>query len=252
MLLIVGLGYPYWGSDQTVLPDANTVSVFLAIGYISWILVTSFFYLLGYVATVRGSVLALNGASQVTFADLWQAGLTYFWRAAGLFLLLILIYLILFLPMILITVLTAGIGIFCLFPFMLIFGFSSYAITNLCLAVLTNADGGLTATLKNVWSLLRQHIWKIVLAAVLLMVVQMLATSIIYMPLMALQLLALPWFSGSLTGSEPDVRSIFQLMSAIMILIMPFFMAMQTLILTHGQIAWVLVYRNLFLHTNPK
>jgi len=252
MFFIIWLSFsPRW-INQELFPGNNTIGVILFIGYIGWMLVTSLFYLLGYVATVRGSVLVFNGVAQVTFANLWQAGLTYFWRAAGLFLLLILVYLCAFLPIFLITILTAGIGMFCVFPFMLIFGVSSYAFINLSLAALTSDVGGLVAVLKNVWGVLQQHSWKIVLAVMLLMVIQMLVTSIMYAPIMALQLFALPWFSGSLTGSEPDVRGMFQVMGMIMLLIMPFFIAMQTLIQTYDQIAWVLVYRNLFPNHEPE
>ncbi len=84
------------------------------------ILIISFaFYALGMMGRIgilKGVYKVEGGAPSLMFAELWSESMPYFWRFFGMNLLVGLAFLVIFLPIILLGVATAGIGFVCLIP----------------------------------------------------------------------------------------------------------------------------------------
>jgi hypothetical protein len=86
---------------------------------IALVLLSFAFYALGMMGRIgilKGVYKVEDGASSLIFAELWSESMPYFWRFFGLNFLVGLAFLLIFLPFVLIGVLTAGIGFACLIP----------------------------------------------------------------------------------------------------------------------------------------
>ena len=92
--------------------------IILAIG-IAIILLSFVFYALGMmgrVGLIKGTYKAENGAERLSFGEIWAESMPYFWRIFGLNFLIGLAFFIILVPLIVLGVVTAGIGFVCLLP----------------------------------------------------------------------------------------------------------------------------------------
>jgi hypothetical protein len=84
------------------------------------ILIISFvFYALGMmgrIGIIKGVQKVENGAEALRFGELWSESMPYFWRFFGLNFLLGLAFAIIIIPLVLVGVLTAGVGFVCILP----------------------------------------------------------------------------------------------------------------------------------------
>ncbi len=72
--------------------------------------------MIGRVGMIKGTSLAEKGAESISFGEVWSESLPYFWRIFGLNFLIGLAFFILFIPLILLGLVTAGVGFVCLLP----------------------------------------------------------------------------------------------------------------------------------------
>ncbi len=79
-----------------------------------------FLGMMGRVALIRGVAQADKGAESLSFAELWAESMPFFWRVFGLNFLIGLAFLVLFIPLVLFGIVTAGIGFLCLIPLLCI------------------------------------------------------------------------------------------------------------------------------------
>jgi hypothetical protein len=97
--------------------------IFIVIGIVI-ILLSFIFYALGImgrIGLIQGVFKAEKGAEDLTFAELWSESMPYFWRIFGLNFLIGLAVFVLIVPLVLIGVLTAGVGFLCILPLICIF-----------------------------------------------------------------------------------------------------------------------------------
>jgi hypothetical protein len=83
------------------------------------ILIALFFYaigMIGRIGLIKGTSHSEKGAERISFGELWSECLPYFWRIFGLNFLIGLVIFAIFVPLILLGVVTAGIGFVCLLP----------------------------------------------------------------------------------------------------------------------------------------
>jgi hypothetical protein len=79
-----------------------------------------FLGMMGRVALIRGVAQADKGAESLSFGELWAESMPFFWRVFGLNFLIGLAFLVLFIPLVLFGIVTAGIGFLCLIPLLCI------------------------------------------------------------------------------------------------------------------------------------
>ncbi len=65
---------------------------------------------------IRGTLQAEEGAERLSFGELFRGSMPFFWRVFGLTFLIGLIFMLLFVPLMLFGMITAGIGFLCLLP----------------------------------------------------------------------------------------------------------------------------------------
>ena len=79
-----------------------------------------FLGMMGRIALIRGVAQADKGAESLSFGELWAESMPFFWRVFGLNFLIGLAFLVLFIPLVLFGIVTAGIGFLCLIPLLCI------------------------------------------------------------------------------------------------------------------------------------
>jgi hypothetical protein len=94
------------------------VIVLIILGVILLVLLSIFLGTIGRIGLIRGTLQAEEGAERLSFGELFRGSMPFFWRVFGLTFLIGLISTLLFLPLILFGVLTAGIGFLCMLPLM--------------------------------------------------------------------------------------------------------------------------------------
>lgn len=92
--------------------------IFIVIGLVVLLLMILGIFLgtIGRIGLIKGSYQAEQGAENLAFGELFTASLPYFWRVFGLSFLVGLAFLVILLPLILLGILTAGVGFLCLLP----------------------------------------------------------------------------------------------------------------------------------------
>lgn len=79
-----------------------------------------FLGMMGRIALIKGVSQADKGAESLSFGELWAESMPFFWRVFGLNFLIGLAFLVLFIPLVLFGIVTAGIGFLCLIPLLCI------------------------------------------------------------------------------------------------------------------------------------
>ena len=79
-----------------------------------------FLGMMGRIALIRGVAQADKDAESLSFGELWAESMPLFWRVFGLNFLIGLAFLVLFIPLVLFGIVTAGIGFLCLIPLLCI------------------------------------------------------------------------------------------------------------------------------------
>lgn len=79
-----------------------------------------FLGMMGRIALIRGVAQADKDAESLSFGELWAESMPFFWRVFGLNFLIGLAFLVLFIPLVLFGIVTAGIGFLCLIPLLCI------------------------------------------------------------------------------------------------------------------------------------
>ena len=79
-----------------------------------------FLGMMGRIALIKGVSQADKGAESLSFGELWAESMPFFWRVFGLNFLIGLAFLVLFIPLVIFGIVTAGIGFLCLIPLLCI------------------------------------------------------------------------------------------------------------------------------------
>lgn len=97
---------------------AQYMLIIIAVCAVIALLTLIFFALgmMGRIGMLKGVYKVENGAASLSFAELWSESMPYFWCFAGLNFLVGLVFFIIILPVIVIAIATAGIGLACLLP----------------------------------------------------------------------------------------------------------------------------------------
>ncbi|MBU0510887.1 MAG: hypothetical protein KJ638_04185 [Chloroflexi bacterium] len=178
---------------------------------ILWFIMTAL-STIGRVGLIQGTVKAEEGAETLTFGELFKSGKPFFWRILGLNLLLgfaiFLIIMLLMLPLIGVTVLTMGIGIMCLIPFICILvpamWLAGVIIEQANIAVVVE-DLGIMDGLKRGWTVCRENIGNMIVMALILVLGGGIVGMIIALPLI---LIIVPVMIGVVGGLVAESEAI--------------------------------------------
>jgi hypothetical protein len=208
----------------------------------------------GRVGLIRGTTKAEQGASKLTFSELWREGLAYFWRVFGLNLLIGLIIIVALVVLaflgVILSIGTLGIFLICLIPLLCliipIMGLVGIIIEQANVAlVVENLD--ILAAIKRGWQVFIENIVSMIVMGIILVVgVGIIGFLIIGLPLLAV---ATPAALGIATGVLVNIRNGVILSTVLFLIYLPFLLVFSGILRAYTQSAWTLTF--LRLTTNP-
>ena len=227
---------------------SNLAILIFFLVYFTFIAGSIFLSALSFAGTMKGALMAQERTAPLTFSELWEASLPYFWRMLGVMFsvgfLLMLIYMVPMILMVLVGALTAGIGFLCVFPlliFLIPLGIVGYLMLSLSMAALVAEDGNVVETLQRAWNVMKSKFWPLVLMTVILYFIQMGIGMIIAIPMNMLQFaFIIPMQNGN---TDPD--AIFRYLGIFFAIFMPLTALMQGFALTYVNSAWMLSYKEI-------
>jgi hypothetical protein len=130
---------------------------------------------IGRIGLIQGTVESEEGAEKLTFGGLFNNGKPFFWRILGLNLLIsfagIALAMVLIIPLVLLTVVTFGVGLLCLLPLICLLvpvGWLIQVIIQQANIALVVEDLGIFAALQRGWDVFRENWGNLIVMALIL------------------------------------------------------------------------------------
>jgi hypothetical protein len=204
----------------------------------------------GRVGLIRGTLKAEQGASKLTFRELWHEGLTYFWRVFGLNLLIGLIILLGMLILgflaLILSIGTLGIFLICLLPLFCllipIWWLVSILIEQANVAlVVENLD--IIEAIKKGWQVFINNLGNMIVMGLILVIgITLIGGIIIGLPLLVI---AAPAALAINTGILVNIRNGLLLSTVLFLIYLPFLLFFSGLLRGYTESAWTLTYLRL-------
>ncbi len=232
-------------------PGEVTLLIILAIAIIVVLVVVAVVLgAIGRVGLIRGTLKAEQGASKLTFSELWREGLAFFWRVFGLNLLIALIVgfsVFILAPLgVILSIGTLGIILICLIPLLCLLIPLAWLVgilieqANVALVV-ENVD--IIEAIKRGWQVFIDHIGSmIVMGLILIIGVSVIGGLIIGLPLIAI---AAPAALGITTGVFENARTGILISIVLFLIYLPFLLVFSGILRGYTQSAWTLTYLRL-------
>ena len=152
------------------------------------VLISIFLGTIGRIGLIRGTYQAETGTERLNFGELFSGSTPYFWRVFGLSLIIFLIAILIFVPLALFGVLTAGIGLICVLPLICILIPLLWALS----VVIEQANAaividnlGIGDGLRKGWDIVRANVGPIILLALIIFIGSGVIGFIIAIPIIA-------------------------------------------------------------------
>jgi hypothetical protein len=152
------------------------------------VIISIFLGTIGRIGLIRGTYQAETGADRLNFGELFSGSMPYFWRVFGLSFIIFLIALLVFVPLALFGVLTAGIGFICALPLICILIPVLWALS----VVIEQANAaividnlGIGDGLRKAWELARANVGPIILLALIVFIGSGIVGFIVAIPIIA-------------------------------------------------------------------
>ncbi len=191
----------------------------------------------------------VDSGADMTFAEAFRLGLTYFWRLLGVQILIaIAIIILVFLGIgvaLLFTVFTFGLGLLCLLPLLLLLipvaiAFGIYTTLVKVAIVVDKLD--VFSSFQKAWDVVRENPGPVIVIGLILVVGGGLAGFILALPLVVV---AAPAIVGIALQSEGAVVTGLGLAALCFVLYLPVLIVLNGVLATYINGAWTLTYRRL-------
>jgi hypothetical protein len=149
--------------------------IIIALG-VALVLLSLVFYalgMLGRIGLIKGTFKAEGGAESLSFGELWSESMPYFWRIFGLNFLLGLTIFILIVPIVILGILTAGVGFVCFLPLICILVPLSWAlmiVLEQAQAAIVIEELGMMDGLRRGWQIAKSNIGAMIVMALILFI----------------------------------------------------------------------------------
>ena len=230
-------------SGERMMDDSVFILVFIAAFILFMVILYPVSALLNGALTV-GVVRAESSDEKFSFVELIRESYPFFWRVLGTMLLFVggfmLVMLAFFVVMIIFSVVTFGLGMFCMMPFtflqypaMLIW----YIWMEQSLTAVVVDNMGVMDAARQSWGLLRKNLWVYILFGVVLYFGLSMITAILMMPMM------IPFFFLPFALESADFGRIMLVIAGLgMLVFAPLFSVFQGGIMTLMKSGWVITY----------
>jgi len=142
---------------------------------------------IGRIGLIKGTYKAEQEEPEtLVFGELFSNSMPYFWRVFGLYFLIALGFLLLFMPLAIFGVLTAGIGFLCLLPFICLLipiAWVVYVITEQAIRAIVLEDLGIFDGLGRAWEIVRSNVGPLLIMSLILGIISFLTGLVIALPI---------------------------------------------------------------------
>ena len=220
--------------------------IFIVIGLVVLLIIVISIFLgfIGRIGLIKGAYEAEMGAETLVFGELFSASMPYFWRVFGLSFLIGLAFLVLFIPIVLVGVLSAGVGFLCLLPLICIL-IPVAIVVNIVIEQANRAivleDLNIFDGLKRGWEVARSNIGPILIMAAILFGIGLVLGVIIALPII---LVVFPTAFAFFMGEAESLTPIYIALACIC-LYAPISWLLNGVLITYTQNAWTLTYLQL-------
>lgn len=220
--------------------------IFIVIGLFGLLLILLNIFLgtVGRIGLIKGSHAAELGAESLAFGELFSASMPYFWRVFGLSFLIGLGFLVLLLPMILIGILTGGVGFLCLLPLICLLipvGIAVSIILEQANRAIVLEDMGMLAGLKRGWEVSKANVGPVLVMALILFGISFVLGIIIALPII---IIIFPAVFAFALGEGQSFTPLY-IAGALFCLYAPVSLVLNGILSTFTQSAWTLTYMRL-------
>jgi hypothetical protein len=220
--------------------------IFIVIGlaFLILILITIFLGTIGKIGLIQGSYQAETGAERLVLGELFSASMPYFWRVFGLSFLIGLAFLLLFIPLILLGVITAGVALLCLLPLICLLipvGFAVGIIIEQANRAIVLEDLGIFDGLKRSWEISRANIGPLIVMGLILFGITLVLGIVIALPIF---IVVFPTIFAFALGEGQSFSPLYIALACIC-LYAPVSWVLNGILTTFTQSAWTLTYMRL-------
>jgi hypothetical protein len=223
---------------------------------LAFIVLAIIFYIIhtfGAIGLIKGAVEADDGATSLSFGNLWSQSLPYFWRVFFLNILVGLAILaaglVLMVPIILLGVATLGIGLLCILPFLCLLIPAAWFV-QIIIQQATNAivieNLGIFAGLSRGWNVAIKNIGPMIVMGLVLLVGGAIIGFLLSLPVF---LIFVPPLIGYMTGGQNMILGSLLVSAIIFIVYLPFLLVGTGILRSYTSTAWTLTFRRL---TTPR
>jgi hypothetical protein len=205
---------------------------------------------IGRVGLIRGTQLGDQNVEHLTFSELFNESMRYFWRVLGLNLLvgivLFVIYGILVIAYIVVGVATLGFGFVCLLPFICLLiplGWLIQVVLEQANVALVVENTGIMDGIQRGWDVVRKNLGPIILMALILILgVSLIGGAIIALPFGAI---ILPALGGVAIGGKTAINSGLVIAGLCLVAYIPVLLILSGILRAYTSTAWTLTYLRL-------
>lgn len=206
--------------------------------------------MIGRSGMIKGTAMAEKGAESISFGEVWSESLPYFWRIFGLNFLVGLAFFVLIIPLVLLGVVTAGVGFVCLLPILCLLvpiGWVIAVIVEQAQVAIVLEDLSMLDGFKRGWEIVKTNPIPMVVMALILGIGGAIIGVIVSIPLV---LAILPVIIGM--NSLRESMTPLYIALACCLAYMPVLILFNGVLTAYIQSAWALTYMKLSQPAQPK
>jgi hypothetical protein len=200
---------------------------------------------IGRIGLIRGTFQADQGAERLAFNELFRGGLPYFWRVFGLTFLVGLAFLIVFLPLILFGVVTAGVGFLCLLPLLCVLALVASAVgilVQLATAAMVIEDLSLVQGPRRAWEVASRKVGAILIIWIVTGLIGLVVGFVIALPVL---LIVIPATVGYFATGQGISSAFLVAAGACLTIYLPVLVVASGVLTAYIESAWTLTFLRL-------
>jgi hypothetical protein len=214
----------------------------VAVGFLILALII-FLSTIGKIGIIRGVSQVEQGGQvgKLRFGELFRASTPYFWRVFGIYLLVVLAF-ILVVIVLAVPLVISVVGIFCLICLVPLVSFLIMVVLELAANAIVVEDLGAIDGLKRGWGLLRTKFGPVFAMWLILLVIGLIIGFILALPFL---LMAVPWIIGSSVYGSNPFESAWAIFLACACLYLPVLLVLNGILQSYTGSAWTLTFLRL-------
>ncbi|MFN2118852.1 MAG: hypothetical protein ACK2T0_00485 [Anaerolineales bacterium] len=200
---------------------------------------------MGRIGLIRGTFEADQGAERLAFKELFRGGLPYFWRVFGLTFLIGLAFFIIFLPLVLFGVVTAGVGFLCILPLLCVLALLAWGVgilVHLANAAIVVENLGLVQGMRRAWEAASRKVGAVLIIWLVTALIGLVVGFVIALPVL---LIVVPAAVGYFTTGQGMSSAFLVAGGACLTIYLPVLVVASGVLTAYVESVWALTFLRL-------